>query len=67
MTKIHIEQTFESVIESYLLEQHGYIKGSTDDFDRTLALFPDEIITFIQTTQPTEWHYLEKVYGAIFQ
>ena len=62
MTKIHIEQTFESVIESYLLEQHGYIKGSTDDFDRTLALFPDEVITFIQTTQPTEWHYLEKIY-----
>ena len=56
------EVAFESVIEAYLLS-HGYIPVSRDGFDRERAIFPDEVLSFIRTTQPTEWAKLEALHG----
>ncbi|KAM3113169.1 hypothetical protein [Phormidesmis sp. 146-33] len=57
----HSEAAFESVIENHLLT-HGYIQVKSR-FDRTRAIFPDEAIAFIRTTQPKEWAKLEALHG----
>ena len=36
----------------------GYEKGDRDAFDLSRGLFPQEILAFIQETQPKEWEYL---------
>ncbi|MEM8534815.1 MAG: type I restriction endonuclease [Chloroflexota bacterium] len=57
----HSEAAFENLIEEHLL-QHGYVSVRAD-FDRTNAIFPDEVIAFIQETQPQEWSKLEALHG----
>jgi type I restriction enzyme R subunit len=58
----HSESAFESVIEDHLL-RHGYIPVKTK-FDPERALFPGELIAFIQATQPKEWAKLEAIHGG---
>lgn len=55
------EAAFESVIETHFLA-HGYVKA-TNQFDRAHAIFPEEVIAFIRTTQPKEWTKLEALHG----
>jgi type I restriction enzyme R subunit len=57
----HNEAAFESVIENYLLA-YGYVRVPSQ-FDRTHAIFPEEAIAFIRTTQPKEWAKLEALHG----
>ncbi len=57
----HSEAAFESVIEDHLLA-HGYVRVNSQ-FDRTRAIFPDEAINFIRTTQSREWAKLEALHG----
>jgi len=52
---IHTEQTFEEAIELSLIENGGYIKGHSDDFDPHLGLFPGYIVAFLKESQPKEW------------
>ena len=58
----HSEGAFETVIEEFLLE-HGYTK-ILSRFDASRAIFPDEVIAFIRTTQAKEWGKLEALHGA---
>lgn len=60
-TPPHGEAAFESVIEAHLLA-NGYC-NITSQFDRTQAIFPDEIIGFIKDTQPEEWRKLEALHA----
>ncbi|MDD5151104.1 MAG: DEAD/DEAH box helicase family protein [Flavobacterium sp.] len=57
---IHTELTFESAIETSLLESGGYRKGYSEDFDAQLGLFPKYIIDFLKASQPKSW---EKLYN----
>jgi len=57
----HKEIAFEQVIEQHLLD-NGY-GASSDDFDAKRAIFPNDIIAFVQTTQPDTWTKLEKMLG----
>ena len=57
------EQDFEAHIEEHLLAS-GYHKRLPEDYDRELCLIPDEVLAFIQATQPDEYKALEKQYGA---
>lgn len=57
----HTEKTFEAAIEYHLLEQGGYLKGSSETFDRVRALDPTWLIPFIKETQPKEWEYLKNL------
>ena len=57
----HSETAFEQVVENHVL-QNGYIKVSSS-FDRARAIFPDEAINFIRTTQQKEWAKLEALHG----
>lgn len=58
----HSEAAFETVAEAYLLA-HGY-KKITAGYDAERAIFPDEAIQFIQSTQPKEWSRLESLLGG---
>ena len=61
MSKPYIEDCFEDDIEQTLLEQ-GYQKGAKSDFDKSLALEPEQVLAFIQRTQPATWQALEKIH-----
>ncbi|PZD73693.1 Type-1 restriction enzyme R protein [Acaryochloris thomasi RCC1774] len=49
------EINFEDAIEQSLTTAGGYSKGDPHDYDKERALFPADIIHFIQTTQPKFW------------
>ncbi len=60
---MHQEIYFEQAMEQSLLENGGYEKGDAADFDPALALFPDEVLAFIETSQPKPWQALVKLHG----
>ena len=57
---MHKEQEFENIIEKELLQFSGYEQGNAKNYDPETALFPTEIINFIQQTQPKQWQQLAK-------
>jgi type I restriction enzyme, R subunit len=57
------EINFEEHIEAHLLGS-GYHKRLPEEYDKSLCLIPDEVLQFIQSTQPKEFQKLEKQYGA---
>ena len=57
------ESDFEEHIEAHLLNS-GYRKRATEEYDESLCLIPDEVLQFIQATQPQAFEKLEKQYGA---
>ena len=59
------ELAFESEICEYLAA-HGwlYVEGDAQRYDRARALFPADVLDFVQTTQPKEWAALTKSHGA---
>lgn len=58
----HSEAAFETVIETHLLGQ-GYVSVKPETFDKARALFPGEVLAFIQETQPKEWARLSSLHG----
>lgn len=57
------EHTFEGNIEAHLLS-HGWVKVSPASYDKKIGLFPDEVITFVQSTQPKAWAKLVRHHGG---
>ncbi len=59
------ELAFETEICEYLAS-HGwlYVEGDAQRYDRARALFPADVLDFVQTTQPKEWAALTKSHGA---
>ncbi|KAB2893795.1 MAG: type I restriction endonuclease subunit R [Bacteroidetes bacterium] len=57
----HSEAAFEDALEAQLL-QNGYLQ-ITEHFDPSRAIFPNEVIAFIQETQPQDWVKLEALHG----
>ena len=62
MTNNYREMDFEEHIESHLLNS-GYRKRAPEEYDKALCLIPDEVLQFIQATQPQAFEKLEKQYG----
>lgn len=59
----HKEIIFENeVIE--LLKQNGYIEGTSKNYDKTLALYPKDLLEYIKTTSPKDYEKLSKSYGS---
>lgn len=50
----HKEITFESEIVQHL-SSHDWVEGSSDDYDKALALYPEDLIAYIKSTQPKEY------------
>ena len=50
----YTEQDFEEHIEEHLLES-GYHKRQSEDYDKDLCLIPNEVIRFVQSSQPKKY------------
>lgn len=61
-TKRTSETAFETAIEAQLLSD-GYQPVDGQGFDRERAIFPEEALAFIRTTQPQLWSKLEALHG----
>lgn len=61
---IHKEKQFEAEIVASLAATEGYSEGDTAAYDAKQALFPAEIIAFLQDSQPEAWKKLTEAYGA---
>ncbi len=59
----HTEIRFEEAIEQYLLEHGGYEKREPQSYDPERALFPADVIAFIQATQKKHWAALVDFHG----
>jgi len=62
---IHKELAFEEEICEHL-GSHGwiYVEGDSSRYDRAFALFPDDVLAWVQGTQPQAWEALVKNHGA---
>jgi type I restriction enzyme R subunit len=58
MSKQYDEAAFEDEIAAALLKR-GYTRVPSDDFDAERGIFPDEVVSFVQETQPEAWKQLE--------
>ena len=61
--RTYTETNFEDHIEERL-NHSGYRSLSPADYDRHLCLIPEELLQFIQNTQPTEYERLKREYGV---
>ncbi|QIA07128.1 type I restriction endonuclease subunit R [Draconibacterium halophilum] len=59
----HTEIRFEEAIEQALVPSGGYIKGDPKAYDIDKALFPGDVIGFIQDTQKKKWEALVDIIG----
>lgn len=57
------EKNFEQDIESYLLNEGGYVKGNQSTYDKAHAIDMPVLISFIEKTQPKVWKRYQNVYG----
>ena len=55
MAKITSESAFEEHIEAVLLKTHGFLPAQQADYDKTLCLRPETVISFIRATQTKKW------------
>ena len=62
---LHHEVAFEREICEHL-GAHGWIyeEGSADAYDRQLALYPPDLIAWVQEAQPEAWEVLQKNHGS---
>lgn len=61
----HKEIAFENDICTHL-SAHGwlYAEGDATGYDRARALFPSDVVAWVQATQPKAWETLTKNHGA---
>lgn len=55
---MHREIDFEHEIEQALIASGGYQHGDPHGYDHEIALFPAEVVAFVQRTQPKIWDRL---------
>ncbi|MCE1180871.1 MAG: hypothetical protein LWW81_00965, partial [Rhodocyclales bacterium] len=54
MSNLASERIFQDDILRQL-QAHGWLLGSSDKYHRALALYPEDVLGFVQSTQPTQW------------
>ncbi len=54
---MHEETKFEESIAHELTSAGGYFSGSPEEYDAGLALFPGEVVAFVQRSQPNFWKW----------
>ena len=59
----HKERQFQIEIVQHL-KTHGYVEGDASGYDRALALYRDDIIAYIQSTQPDAYKKMHKREGT---
>jgi type I restriction enzyme R subunit len=62
---LHLENKFETEICEHLGAQGWlYSKDDAADYDRARAIFPEDVIAWVQATQPQAWEALSRNHGA---
>jgi type I restriction enzyme R subunit len=56
------EEAFETLIVEHLTG-HGYLARPNTDYDADLALLPDDLLGYIEETQPKSWAKQEQIHG----
>jgi len=62
MTK-HRERAFEDEVVAHLAA-HGWLEGRSDGYDRELALYPEDVLGWLEETQPTELAKLGRLHNG---
>ena len=62
---LHKEISFETEICQYLAD-HGwlYAEGDAANYDRARAIYPADVLAWVQATQPKAWETLTKNHGT---
>lgn len=63
MTGVQLEAAFEETIEGHLLN-HEWLRLKPTKYDKKFGLFEDELIAFVQASQPKQWAELVKRHGG---
>jgi len=63
MSKQTTERAFESYVESILLTTAGWTSGDVAQWDVDRALFPTQVLAFLQETQPKLWGQMRALHG----
>lgn len=58
------ESTFETAILNDLVTHGGYAEGDANGYDPETGFFREEILAFIQESQPRRYAKLRKIHGA---
>lgn len=58
----HSEEAFEALIEAHLLA-NGYVSRKAGDYDPVLALLPEDLLHYIEQTQPKKWAKQAAIHG----
>jgi len=59
----HTERDFEIAIEAGLIGAGGYTKRDAAAYDEALALFPEDVTSFLRDSQAVKWGQLEALLG----
>ena len=59
----HKERQFQIEIVQHLTS-HNYVEGDASGYDRELALYSDDLISYIKTTQPQAYEKMQKREGV---
>lgn len=62
-----IDSTKEHIFQKDIITQmkaKGWVCGKTDGYDRERALYAQDVLNFVQTTQPREWEKFAKIYPS---
>ncbi|UAA37734.1 type I restriction endonuclease subunit R [Paraneptunicella aestuarii] len=51
------EQQFQNDILDQM-QSHGWLLGESNKYNKALALYPDDVITFVKASQPEQWDKL---------
>lgn len=60
-----MDSTKELIFQNEIIAQmeaRGWICGKTDSYDRERALYSQDALAFVQTTQQQEWEKFAKIY-----
>ncbi len=60
---ITTENTFETAIEQALVQNGGYSIGDPNTYSKELGFFKDEILAFLQSSQPKKWEKISAIHG----
>jgi len=62
---LHKEVNFETEICEHLVDNGWhYDEGDAVKYDRARALFPEDVLAWVQATQPKAWDAIAKNHGA---
>ncbi len=61
---ITTENTFETALVLSLVDQGGYSEGNSQDYSPELGMFKNEVIRFLQESQPKRWERITTIHGA---